>query len=162
MSLKSILNELGVAHPHRYSGLFTNWYRELQEIQDQGLMVSPIRVGAKRVALALETEQRHSNYLPWLVGGTVLVGAVSWPFLFKQPSEVQNPHPVSITCSPLVAGLPIEKYGDWQFANVLVYSLGNLSQYKTVATCRDHKWNGLLVLVDSNGVQTIKKLTPTK
>ncbi|MEY4499872.1 MAG: hypothetical protein RL319_860 [Actinomycetota bacterium] len=162
MALKSILNELGVTHFHRFSPVFTNWYRQFKQVEEQGQAVRPLRVGAKRIVLVLDKEQRRTRYSSWLIGGLAIAGIASWPIISMNLIPDPNIEPSTASCSRLVSGMPISNFVDWQFSNVLVQSLGNLSEYQTVAKCRDQKWTGVLLLSDDAGEKKIKKLTPTE
>ncbi len=162
MALKSILNELGVTHFHRFSSVLTNWHRQLKEVEEQGQAVRPLRVGAKRVVLVLEYEERRAKYASWLIGGLAIAGITSWPIISMNLVVGPKIEPSTAICSRLTSGMPISNFVDWKFSNVLVQSLGNLSEYQTVATCRDQKWIGLMILSDDAGGKKIKKLTPTK
>jgi hypothetical protein len=162
MSLKSILLELGVAHPHRFSSIVTNWYRQLQVIQAKGFEVRVFRIGAKRVTLALQHRRNQTNYAIWLIALLCIVAASAGPIFMSRHHVSPKSKPVKESCSRLVSGFSILKFSDWHFSIELVHSLGNVSQYQTVATCRENKWSGLMLLSESEGDKIIKKLTPTK
>ena len=162
MSLKSILLELGVAHPHRFSSVFTNWYRQLQMIQAQGFEVRVFRIGAKRVALALQHKRNQTNYAIWFIALVFILAASAGPIIMSRPHVLPKSKPEAESCSRLVSGLSIMNFSDWHFSFELVHSLGNVSEYQAVATCRENKWSGLMLLSESEGDKVIKKLTPTK
>jgi hypothetical protein len=162
MTLKTIYKELGIDHPHSYFAIFTNWHRQVLDLKEKGYSVTPLRIGAKRVALAVEQEQFRARNIPWLIAALIAAAITLLVFgvnLVPVTPKIPETQPA---CSRLAPGFPLKHFGDWEFSNTIVQSLGNLSKYSTVATCHDQKWTGYMLMSENAVGQVIKKLTLTK
>lgn len=159
MKLNRMLRQLGVERHVRFSTLVTNWYRQVQLLERGNLEVRPLRVGAKRVVLEVGNPKyrRHFRMLYAVILLPVCLAIILLPTLNQQTKHSQRIPPL---CNQLESGKKLTNLTNWKFEFKILYQLGNMSSFKTIARCRLQEWKGIMIISESPHGRVIKKLTP--
>lgn len=167
MSLKQVLAELGVSKKFPFNTLTANWVSVLDKAQTLGLSAQPIRVGTKRVVVAIDRDVRRKIFLipTFAIFATVFIVLASFSF---RPQETKSERVQSQTCLPISAGdtMQIKQQvyllRDWTLQLEALEKLGGLQKFNLIATCGLNQWTGQVVAANANAGLVIKKLAPTK
>lgn len=157
----------GVNHSLSFSPLTSNWVVQQSRAQQIGLQVRPVRIGAKRVVLATDSEQqRKQTWLIPAIFGAILLSLLGVFFLYS-PSKSHEVSPTPINCRQIEAEEVIAysstgyNLRDWKMDLTSSASLGNISQFAFVGRCGSKTIDGQILATKSNAGLRIKKLTLT-
>jgi len=161
MSLREILRESGVRHEYRFNRLSSNWYVQLRKLEARGFEVVPVRIGSRRVVLALNNSRSRPRLaVPILAVVVVLVAVISSLNLRATKHEI--PFEAESSC---VAVPEVNTYlnsSDWKFDTESIQQTGNLELLSVVASCGAKFWRGSVLVAHQRDGDLIKKLAPTK
>lgn len=168
MTMKQVLKQSGVEETFRFSSLTSNWPTALRRAKLMGLRGVPVRIGAKRVVIAIDSRPapKRRHHLPLLFLTAVFVTGVAFSVLPKEAVPVQQE--IDSSCIAITVGdslhdrNSVTQIRDWLVTISDESSLGNIQQVSISAKCHERVFEGTALLAKRSNDVVIKKLTPTK
>lgn len=167
MAISKVIKELGITSISKYSTLTTNWFRHLKRLEAASLLGTAVRIGAKRVVIAVETSQRKFRWQPLAIF-VCLIALIICVYSFTLHDISPTKKIVAIElCQLPKAGdqvLLIENvlsFSNWNADSSKSQKIGNLTLFDIEATCGSKKLKASLLVSETSGLIRIKKLTPT-
>lgn len=168
MSLKQVVANSGIRHFVAVNSLSSNWVISSRALQGLDLDPQPVRVGAKRVVLAVNREHHSPRKAKLMVVLIAAVGGILITAHLLTNGSARHATATPASCSNLaLTQISFDHslkatWQDWSLDFEFAGENGNVTRFSYIATCRTKTEKGYAYATVQGSIFQIKQMASSK